>query len=323
MPGNGATSEQGRSRNWCFTMNNPGLEEVAALDRLAEVCRYMVVGNEYGESGTHHFQGYVMMPNAMRRNTMRAYSGRAHWEIAKGTWEEASDYCKEDGDFIEYGTKPMTRKRKGERGAEEERQRWKRIRELSKVADYVALEDEFPRELTLYEGQLRRLAMANANIIDLAAGTVCGIWIYGPSGSGKTYHAVHNIGDRRHVYLKNLNKWWDGYDQLRHRIVVVDDMDPYHKAMARDFKVWTQEYEFNAEFKGGYMTIRPQMIVVTSNYRIHEIWDDAVTRSTMERRFKKCMKQSRDEPVEPDTYYEDIADFAQHVPMSLIDVSGH
>lgn len=279
-----------RSRNWCFTMNNPGLDEVEALFTLQYQCRWMIVGNEKGTNGTHHFQGFVMFKNAVRLATVKDISARAHWEIARGSWEDNKKYCSKDGDFMTYGTEPATQKRKGEEGAEAERERWHRMRTLAKEQKWTEMEDEFPRELTVYEGLFQRLAMKHNPPDDLPSGSVIGTWIYGPPGTGKTYWAMNSIVNRKEVYRKDLTKWWDGYDPERHNVVVVEDMDPFHKNLARYFKIWTQEYAFTAEMKGGHMGIRPKRLIVTSNYRIHEIWEDRMTQLALLRRFK-CLKK--------------------------------
>jgi len=231
---------------------------------------------------------------------VKRLGSRARWAICNGSWQDNEKYCKKDGDWCEWGVKPLSQKRKGEEGAEAERERWKRIRELAKEGKEEELEEEFPRELTLYEGALRRLHQRYGACQDLDAGTVNGMWIYGPAGTGKTYHAMHNIVPREEVYVKDLTKWWDGYDPSIHKAVVIDDMDIYHKSLARDFKIWTQEYEFQAQFKGGYMKIRPPLIIVTSNYRINEIWDDNTTCETMWRRFKCYKKMTKEGPLEED-----------------------
>ena len=200
---------QPKARNWCFTINNPGTLDAASIDEMEKAAKYLVVGNEFGENGTHHFQGFIMFKNQVRLPFVKVLNSRAHWEIAQGGWEAASDYCKKDGDFMERGTRPATQKRKGEAGAEAERERWKRLRDLAKVGDYDTLEDEFPRELTLYEGCIDRLRMRFGGCQDQESGTVNGIWIYGPSGTGKTYYAMHKIAPRDKVYLKDLSKFCD------------------------------------------------------------------------------------------------------------------
>ena len=94
---------------WCFTLNNPTDEERAHVaEFLSSGDRsYGVVGREVGESGTPHLQGFVILSSAQRLSYLRNnLSARAHYEPTRGTSRQASDYCKKDGDFDEYGDVP-------------------------------------------------------------------------------------------------------------------------------------------------------------------------------------------------------------------------
>lgn len=92
---------------WCFTLNNPTNEEISALNLKASDFTYLVYGKETGDSGTPHLQGFVIFPRSVRLATAkRSISNRCHVEAARGTSKQASDYCKKDGDFEEFGTLP-------------------------------------------------------------------------------------------------------------------------------------------------------------------------------------------------------------------------
>ena len=71
-----------------------------------ELCRYLVVGREVGQSGTPHLQGFVIFNRSVRRSRVSGLLPRAHLEITRGTSEQAATYCKKEGDFDEYGTFP-------------------------------------------------------------------------------------------------------------------------------------------------------------------------------------------------------------------------
>ena len=51
-------------------------------------------------------------------------------------------------------------------------------------------------------------------------------------------------------------------------------------------KRWLDRYVAKVPVKGGYMTIRPQMIIITSNYHPRDIWEDEMTFKAIERRCK-------------------------------------
>ena len=69
---------------------------------------YLVFGREVGDNGTPHLQGYCRLASKLRLHQIRSIRGfeRAHFEVSRGTPKQASDYCKKDGDFDEFGTLP-------------------------------------------------------------------------------------------------------------------------------------------------------------------------------------------------------------------------
>nr|QKV51242.1 putative replication associated protein [Crucivirus sp.] len=307
------TDDGKRHRNYCFTINNPKEEDCNNLRDLKLESKYLLMGNEnnwkYGilefatsrPNSTHHFQCFVILKDGKTKQAFKRIVPRAHFQPCNGSPESNIVYCTKDGEWIEYGPRPMSQEQKGEAGGEAEKQRWTHMRDLAKVRDWETFETEYPRELTLYEGSFQRIAIQHGPTLDLEDNSVVGIWIYGPTGTGKTYHVMHNmVPDRSMVYSKNISKWWDGYKQEQHSLVLIDDLSKFHVKIADDLKVWVQEYEFNAEFKGGSFRIRPKQIVVTSNYRIADIWEDAITRETLWRRFKCFKKMTKDGHLETD-----------------------
>jgi hypothetical protein len=69
-------------------------------------CKYIIVGKEVGESGTPHLQTYVEFKEGVTLSTLkkRLSCKKLHAEVRRGTSGEASDYCKQDGDYFEKGT---------------------------------------------------------------------------------------------------------------------------------------------------------------------------------------------------------------------------
>lgn len=95
-----------RARRWCFTLNNPTAEEKASIAEFGPNAKYLVVGREVGEGGTPHLQGYVEFANYTSLAVLKQVLGtnRLHAEIARGTPKQASEYCKKEHDFDEYGS---------------------------------------------------------------------------------------------------------------------------------------------------------------------------------------------------------------------------
>ena len=68
---------------------------------------------------------------------------------------------------------------------------------------------------------------------------------------------------------------------------MLDDFAPCHHVLATYLLRWADFFVFTGEVKGGHITIRPRVVVVTSNYTIDEAFADQplVTRKALERRF--------------------------------------
>lgn len=101
-----------QGRRWVFTLNNPTNPERQALVDLFnddQQTTFAVIGNEVGESGTPHIQGFVVFRRQHRLRAVKQLLGnRVHAELARGTSDQAADYCRKDGDFVEYGVFPSS-----------------------------------------------------------------------------------------------------------------------------------------------------------------------------------------------------------------------
>lgn len=101
-----------RGRRWVFTINNYTDADVQRLDVLGSStrCNYLVFGFEVASTtNTRHLQGFAIFSEPHRLSQLRSHlSDRGHYELARGTSEQASLYCKKDGDFKEYGSLPRT-----------------------------------------------------------------------------------------------------------------------------------------------------------------------------------------------------------------------
>lgn len=71
--------------------------------------------------------------------------------------------------------------------------------------------------------------------------------------------------------------------------MLIDDMDPYHPDLARDFKIWADKYTFIGDVKGSSVEVNLKRIFVTSQYRIADCFKDPKTVEALVRRFKEIV----------------------------------
>lgn len=93
-------------KGWCYTINNYGPTTITALQALYPgACTYVIIGEEVGESGTPHIQGYIEFVKRQRIITIKKIQclAGAHLELRRGTPKAAADYCRKDGKFTELG----------------------------------------------------------------------------------------------------------------------------------------------------------------------------------------------------------------------------
>jgi len=96
-----------KSRTWCFTINNYQMfQDEPRINRMMDYWLeenkivFGIIGQEVGAEGTKHLQGYIVFPNAVRRNTVtKLLEEGAHVEIAKGSAEQNIKYCSKEGKF--------------------------------------------------------------------------------------------------------------------------------------------------------------------------------------------------------------------------------
>ena len=265
-----SVKKQSSAKRWCYTLNNPTAEPSIS----EELVTYHVYGEEVGESGTPHYQGFIIFKDKVNLNTLKCLIPRAHYEVAKGTNSQAAIYCKKDGKFKEIGILPEDA---GVKGGQATKERYEAAFKLAKCGELDTIDCDLLIKHYRTFKQVRIDYVTEINPLD----TTAGIWIYGDSGVGKSSYARKTYPG---AYVKNCNKWWDGYQEEDN--VIIDDFDDSHAVLGHHLKRWADHYAFTAETKGGSLYIRPKKIIVTSQYRIEEIFKDGPTAQALLRRFE-------------------------------------
>lgn len=269
-----------RSRSYVFTLNNYTEEDEHQCIAMQwePGCVYFIAGREVApETGTRHLQGLICFSTLKSLSQLRSYYPSAHFEEKRGTFAQAADYCKKEGDYFEWGTLPLDQTAKGESGGLPWAEALQCVRE-GRIADVPECMTHMIKHCE-YRVAKERMQSRNISILD---GDLDHEWWYGPPGTGKT-SKVH--ADYPDLFIKDpKERWWCSY--VGQDVVLIDDFDKYQLAMAGDIKRWLDRYPFQAPVKGGYQLIRPRKIIITSNYHPDEIWEDVVTQEAIKRRVK-------------------------------------
>ncbi len=264
-----------RGRHWCLTINNPIDDDYPIENWLIDLSiEYLIYGKETGESNTPHLQMYLCYINRKSLHQCKGDFPRAHIERMRGTPLQAALYCKKDQDWQEFGILPKT---PAEKSSEMLLEQWEKAYQLAKEGKI----EEIRKDLLIrYYHAFKRIRQDNpSSPQDLP--DVCGQWLFGPTGVGKSYRARK---DNPIFYDKPINKWWDGYKNQD--VVIIDDLGLSASPWIGTFlKRWADRYSFPAEEKNSTTQIRPQKIVVTSQYRLEQLFQGEVLKA-LKRRFK-------------------------------------
>lgn len=188
-----------QNRCWVFTVNNYTPEE---LDHIKTIdCKYLIVGEEVGEKGTPHLQGYIEFKAGKRLCTMKKLIPRAHFEVRRGTAQQAATYCKKDGKFHEVGSISEQGKRTDLNKLKDEIMNGKTIDSI--ILETPEIYHQYGRTLEKIE-ELKHLECYRSEMTQ-------GIWLWGATGVGKTHKALEGYNPKTHYIYPNDNGWWDGY----------------------------------------------------------------------------------------------------------------
>lgn len=105
-----------RSNRVCFTLNNYEETDITKIIEIADsagqngsIVKYIVCGEEIGESGTRHLQGFINMDMDPKKGGIKfwkdffGFTQAAHFENSRGSDNQNKEYCTKDGIYIEGG----------------------------------------------------------------------------------------------------------------------------------------------------------------------------------------------------------------------------
>lgn len=250
-----------RARFWCFTLNNPtDSDDLPTVFAEHGNIRYAIWQRETGDSGTEHFQGYLEFKSAQRLAACKKLSARAHWEVRRGSAEQAIDYCRKeegrvDGPY-EFGEAPS--KGPGERN---DLKALKASIDSAK-GDLDLWDEHFGPMLRYHKGvsHYQRLRQPDRSWKTEV------IILIGPPGCGKSRWVYDRYPG---CYFKQPStQWWDDYNGQE--CVILDDFYGWlpFSTMLR----LMDRYPLMVEVKGGQTKFVARTLCITSNKRWTQWW---------------------------------------------------
>ncbi|UJO02092.1 Rep [Molossus molossus associated circovirus 3] len=262
------------SRNWIFTDNNPEHDEPDWPDCV----KYAIWQKERGENGTEHLQGYVEFKSSKKLTAVKAILPRAHWEIRRGTQQQAMDYAsKEDtriGGPWTFGI--LTVNAQGTRND---------LLALKQALDEGTSMKQIAQDHFVTMKGAHKWAYLYRSLMMPERDWITRVYILiGPSGCGKTTFCKRNCPN---AYWKlqhsGNNEWWDGYDGQRD--VVLDEF--YGWIKWNTLLRLIDASPLRVEIKGGSTQFLARRLFITSNRDIDAWYPNIVDKSALERRIRE------------------------------------
>jgi len=225
-------------RAWVFTLNNWTPEEYSTIKGW-EVSK-AVVGQEVGENGTPHLQGFIRFRRTYRLAALKKLLPRAHWEPART--QDAGNYCMKEH-FEQWGE--VTQGTRSD---------LKTACDALKQGGLKRVREEHPDVYVKYH---RGFAALDAPLLERRRFKTEVIWLWGPTGCGKTKKAWELCPD---AYLAFSSKWWDNY---KGEDVIIDDFRESWCTLDFLLRLFDR-YPLTLEVKGGTVEFCSKRIVVTA-----------------------------------------------------------
>jgi len=272
-----------RHRNFVFTFNN--YPDTTLVDNVP--CKYIAYSKEVAPStGTPHLQGYITFASVKTKQQVIALLPGCHIQVMIGSITQNDDYINKVATMVERGIKPISNDNKGRAEA----MRWQRARELAKQGKIDDIDaDIFVRYYSTIK-RIRTDYQPKPTPFDVRS-----YWIYGNTGTGKS-HAVETAFPL--CYKKNMDdpKWFDSY--AGEDVIYLEDIDKYQVKWGGLLKRLADKWPMLASVKGSMLYIRPKIIIITSNYRIEDIWNDEQTVDPLLRRFIVVEKLTKEQVID-------------------------
>lgn len=253
-----------QGKHWCFTLNNYVEDDVAHLNGLGDALQLnnihgLVYGFEVGDSGTKHLQGFISM---CKRVTLHALKGlisnRIHGEQARDP-PKAWDYCKKDGQYREFGKRPVGKGRRTDLQSVQ--------LAIQGGSSYQDIQDQFFRAFCQYPKAIKTYVERYQEKRTWQPEVIVH---WGKTGTGKTRSVYdQSMEAQQDLYWFPGNNWFDGY--TGQQWVIFDDFDCSEFKLTYLLKL-LDRYPMRVPVKGDFVQWVPRKIFITSNKNPRTEW---------------------------------------------------
>lgn len=264
-----------KTRAYLLTLNEADrINELIDNMKSYKTLRYLVAGHleTAPTTGHQHYHILVYFDVPIRLGIKKCLG--AHIDVVRGTVKQCVDYITKEGEpYLVYGEPPH--------------QGCRTVKELKEMSS-----DEVPPQYANIKERLDRKQKDEDNFFEmldeiehdnLKAPEI--IYITGGTGKGKTYKAYktalskyqkHEIGK---LTLKN-----DFFDVVNEnaKCYVIEEFRP-SQIKASDFLQLTDKYGYRANVKGGFVSLRPEMIIICSIIEPSKIYKEEINEQFLRR----------------------------------------
>jgi len=272
-------------RKWMFTINNPIVKNLP--EDFMEKCEFLTYQLERGESGTPHFQGYlVLKPNPKNKNgrTVKWMCDNfinCFWKPVLGPTghQDAIKYCNKEetrvdgpwthGEWTERHE--LTPEEKG-RGGDKNANKILAVKRMidEGASDHEIWEAHFGEQLR-YGKAFDRYRMTLTKTFRQTHTKA--VWFYGPPHTGKSHRArafaLKIDPEPYYLQLTGTSQWFDGM-RPGCRCVVIED---FRGQAPISFMLNLLDHTpLNVNTKGSMMPFAAEWVVFTSNTHPRDVY---------------------------------------------------
>ena len=233
-----------RYHAFCFTINNYTYEDMQLM-MMAGNQRYLIFGFEIGdENGLPHIQGYVYYDNAITWTSFKKKMPRANYRVANGTADQNYTYVTKQGDFYEFGTKPV-----------QGLCRWEQIESV------MANPKENPKVYAQYKKYYKDIRDSDKKKLDTK------FYVIDPIHDAITeVYEYFSWGENDRVAVVTDLSQLEAYEDYDHVIYYCDYMDRLHLLWPRKVPI---TYKYGYEIK----TVNVHtFVIVTNTPRLYQLY---------------------------------------------------